>query len=96
MREEGSIDVTGGRVWYRREGGGDRIPLLILHGGPGAASYYVEPLAERLAAHRPTIVYDQLGGRALGRSRTTRRWRTLDRSCAEVDQARAALGLERL
>jgi proline-specific peptidase len=93
VRDEGSIDVTGGRVWYRREGGGDRMPLLILHGGPGAASYYVEPLAERLAAHRPTIVYDQLGCGRSDKPDDPSLW-TLDRFCEEVDQVRDALGLE--
>jgi proline-specific peptidase len=92
--EEGFVDVTGGRVWYRRAGGGEQTPLLILHGGPGAAAYYVEPLAERLAAHRPTIVYDQLGCGRSDQPDDPTLW-TLDRSVEEVDQVRRALGLER-
>jgi proline-specific peptidase len=92
--DEGRIDVTGGRVWYRRAGAGERTPLLILHGGPGAASYYVEPLAERLAAHRPTVVYDQLGCGRSDKPDDPSLW-TLERSVAEVDQVRRALGLER-
>jgi proline-specific peptidase len=92
--EEGRIEVTGGRVWYRRDGAGERTPLLILHGGPGAASYYVEPLAERLAAHRPTVVYDQLGCGRSDKPDDPSLW-TLERSVAEVDQVRRALGLDR-
>jgi proline-specific peptidase len=95
MRNEGFIDVTGGRVWYARLGAPDtgRAPVLLLHGGPGAASDYVQPLAERLAADRVAIVYDQLG---CGRSDAPddRSLWTLDRSCAEVDQVRTALGLD--
>jgi proline-specific peptidase len=94
VSEEGFVDVTDGRVWYRRAGSGDRLPLLILHGGPGAASYYVEPLAERIAAHRPTIVYDQLGCGRSDKPDDPSLW-TLDRSCEEVDQVRSALGLGR-
>jgi proline iminopeptidase len=94
VSEEGFVEVTDGRVWYRRAGDGERLPLLILHGGPGAASYYVEPLAERLAAHRPTIVYDQLGCGRSDKPDDPSLW-TLDRSCEEVDQVRSALGLER-
>ena len=41
----GHIAVTGGNVWYRRLGGGQGLPILLLHGGPGAASYYMEPTA---------------------------------------------------
>jgi len=68
--------------------------VLVLHGGPGAASYYMEPLAERLAEHRPVVVYDQLGCGRSDMPDDTSLW-TLDRSVAEVDQVRAALGLDR-
>lgn len=36
------------------------MPLVLLHGGPGMASWYLEPL-EALAADRPVILYDQSG-----------------------------------
>lgn len=94
MTEEGYVDVTGGRVWYRRYGDGDELPVLLLHGGPGAASDYLQPLAERLAAYRPAIVYDQLGCGRADRPDDDSLW-TVDRSVAEVDQVRQALGLDR-
>ena len=93
-RQEGMIDVTGGRVWYARLGEGDKLPLLMLHGGPGGASHYMEPLAERLAGDRATIVYDQLGCGRSDRPNDTSLW-TVDRFVEEVDQVRDALGLER-
>ena len=93
VREEGFVDVTGGRVWYRREGLPGRTPLLVLHGGPGAASYYVEPLAEALAEHRPTVVYDQLGCGRSEQPGDPSLW-TVDRSVEELDQVRRALGLD--
>ncbi|WP_298670063.1 hypothetical protein [uncultured Methanofollis sp.] len=44
--QEGFADVPGGRVRYHvagaEEGG---TPLLVLHGGPGCTSDYLEPLA---------------------------------------------------
>ena len=89
-----TIEVTGGRVWSARLGAGDGMPVLLLHGGPGAASDYMIPLAERLSEHRPAIVYDQLG---CGRSEhpdDTSLW-TVDRAVEELDQVRSALGLER-
>jgi len=57
---EGYIQVPGGRVWYKIVGEGDRTPVLVLHGGPGATSYYLRPL-EALAKDRPVIFFDQLG-----------------------------------
>jgi proline-specific peptidase len=92
--EEGFVEVTGGRVWYARAGPAGRMPLLILHGGPGAASYYVEPLAKAIAEHRPTAVYDQLGCGRSDKPDDPSLW-TVDRSVEELDQVRRALGLER-
>ena len=93
MRTEGYLDLPNGRVWWRREGDRDALPILLLHGGPGAASYYLEPFAERLAEHRPVIIFDQLGCGRSDQPDDPALW-TLDRACEEVDDVRAALGLE--
>ena len=58
---EGHIEVPGGRVWYERLGGGDGTPVLTLHGGPGAAHYYIRRSPSGWRRHRPVILYDQLG-----------------------------------
>jgi proline-specific peptidase len=92
--EERRVEVTGGSVWTARLGPQGGTPVLILHGGPGAASDYMHPLAERLADDRPVVVYDQLGCGRSDHPDDTSLW-TVDRSVAEVDQVRAALGLER-
>jgi proline-specific peptidase len=92
--QERRVEVTGGNVWTARLGPQEGTPVLILHGGPGAASDYMHPLAERLADHRPVVVYDQLGCGRSDQPDDTSLW-TVDRSVAEVDQVRAALGLER-
>jgi len=92
--EEQRVEVTGGSVWTARLGPSEGTPILLLHGGPGAASYYMIPLAERLAEHRPTIVYDQLGCGRSDQPDDTSLW-TVDRSVEEVDEVRAALGLDR-
>ena len=93
MRTEGYLDLPNGRVWWRREGDRDALPILLLHGGPGAASYYLEPFAERLAEHRPVVIFDQLGCGRSDQPDDPKLW-TLDRACQEVDDVRAALGLE--
>ena len=92
--QEQRVEVTGGSVWTARLGPSEGTPVLLLHGGPGAASYYMIPLAERLAEHRPTIVYDQLGCGRSDQPDDTSLW-TVDRSVEEVDQVREALGLDR-
>ncbi|HKV67041.1 MAG TPA: proline iminopeptidase-family hydrolase [Gaiellales bacterium] len=92
--QEQRVEVTGGSVWTAQLGPSEGTPVLLLHGGPGAASYYMIPLAERLAEHRPVFVYDQLGCGRSDQPDDTSLW-TVDRSVEEVDQVRAALGLGR-
>jgi proline iminopeptidase len=89
---EGYVEVPGGRVWYRIVGSGAATPLLLLHGGPGAPSYYLKPLAA-LADERPVILYDQLGA---GHSDpiTDTALLTVDRFVTELAAVREALGLE--
>lgn len=93
MRTEGYLELPNGRVWWRRQGTGNAVPILLLHGGPGGASYYLEPFAERLAQDRPVIIFDQLGCGRSDQPDDPSLW-TLDRACQEVDDVRHALGLE--
>jgi len=89
--EEGYCNVAGGRVYWRRFGSGDGVPLLVLHGGPGAAHNYMLPMTA-LADERPIIFYDQLG---CGRSDAPpdESLYTVQRSVDELDAVRAALKL---
>ncbi len=90
---EGKIAVSGGQVWYRvvgREKAG--VPVLMVHGGPGAPHDYLEPLAA-LADERPVIFYDQLGCGNSDRPDAPALWKTA-RFVEELSAVRAALGLE--
>jgi proline-specific peptidase len=89
--EEGTISVDGHQVWYRRVGSGGGIPVLTLHGGPGAGHDYLEPL-QGLAADRPVIFYDQLGCGRSDQPDDRSLWR-IDRFVAEVETVRRTLGL---
>ncbi len=60
MVMSGYLEVPGGRVWYRTLGGGRAYPLIVVHGGPGGAHDYLEPLSA-LADERQIVFYDQLG-----------------------------------
>ena len=91
--EEGTIELESGfKIWYRCVGDGDATPLLLLHGGPGAGHDYLEPLDE-LADTRRVVFYDQLGCGKSERPDDVGLW-TLERFVREVDEVRAALGLE--
>jgi proline-specific peptidase len=57
----GFAATTQGQLWWKRlDPGNDAVPLVLLHGGPGMASWYLEPL-EALATDRPVVLYDQSG-----------------------------------
>lgn len=91
---EGYVEVEGGRVWYRIVGSGDDTPLLLLHGGPGAPSYYLNPL-EGVSVDRPVIFYDQLGAGRSDRPTDSSLW-TVDRFVRELHDVRTALGLHQV
>jgi proline iminopeptidase len=91
---EGFASVPGGRVWYRVEGSGPGIPLVVLHGGPGAPSFYLASLG-RLGTDRPVVFYDQLGAGRSDRPADTTLWRT-ERFMVELDSLRGQLGLREI
>jgi proline iminopeptidase len=76
-------------VTWRRFGDGPKTPLLLIHGGPGFPSDYLEPLAS-LGDERPVYVWDQLGCGRSDRPAGTALW-TLDRFVREFDAVRTTL-----
>lgn len=91
---EGFVNAPGGKVWYRIVGDGPGTPLVVLHGGPGASSYYLESLA-RLGDDRPVVFYDQLGAGRSDMPSDTTLWR-IERFMAELDSVRGQLGLREI
>jgi proline iminopeptidase len=90
----GRIEVPGGRVWWQKYGDGPKTPLLLLHGGPGAAHNYLLPL-RALADERPVIFYDQLGC-GLSDAPPQDGPYHIARFVQEVDAVRKVLGLDRV
>jgi proline iminopeptidase len=92
IQKEGYIDVEGGKIWYRIDGKSNKTPLLLLHGGPGSSSYYLESLKE-LSNDRPVIFIDQLGcGRSSRISDTS--LMTVQKNVEQLEQVRKALHLK--
>jgi L-proline amide hydrolase len=97
--KEGFIPFGGYRTWYRIVGEGEepgKLPLLCLHGGPGATWHHMEPY-EALAEGRRVIFYDQLGcgNSVVTDPHETSMW-TPELYVDEVKAVRDALGLERV
>ena len=95
---EGRIPYAGGETWYRVAGDGEepgKLPLVALHGGPGALHDYLEPLEALADTGRRVIFYDQIG---CGRSwieKPPEFW-TVELFVGEVQAVRDALGLDQL
>jgi L-proline amide hydrolase len=60
---EGFAAFRGYQTWYRITGdlGGAKLPVVVLHGGPGAAHNYLESVQGLSRRGRAVIHYDQLG-----------------------------------
>jgi len=98
LSKEGYIRFRGYRTWYRVVGTMEesgRLPLLCLHGGPGAPHDYLEPLEAMAATGHPVILYDQLG---CGNSDvlTDKSTYTMALYLEELDSIRRTLDLERV
>jgi proline iminopeptidase len=93
--EQGHVPFTGGKTWYKIVGKHTKgIPVLILHGGPGASHDYLEPLAE-LAKERPVVFYDQLGCGNSDNPDDPSLW-TINSYVEQLHQVRETLGLEKV
>lgn len=71
-----------------------KVPLLIVHGGPGATYDYLEPLSE-LAIDRPVIFYDQISCGNSDKVNDKRFW-SVDYYVQELHTIRATLGLDEM
>ncbi len=96
---EDYVSFRGYRTWYQVSGEGEeagKLPLLCLHGGPGATWHHMEPYRELAADGRRVICYDQVGcgNSAVTEPHDPSLW-TTDLFVAEVWAVREQLGLDR-
>ena len=95
---EGAIPYAGGETWYRIAGDGEepgKLPLVCLHGGPGALHDYLEPLGGLAATGRRVVFYDQIGCGNSWVEKDSSFW-TVELFVEEVAAVRDALGLDRI
>jgi proline-specific peptidase len=98
---EGFVPFRGFRTWYRivgdltQPGGPAKLPLLVLHGGPGESHDYLEPLEKLADTGRPIILYDQLGGGNSDQPNDPSMW-SVELFLEELAIVRQELGLEHI
>jgi proline-specific peptidase len=95
---EGRIPYAGGETWYQVVGEGEepgKLPLVCLHGGPGALHDYLDPLSALAETGRRVVFYDQIGcGRSWFEAGPST-W-TVELFVDELRTVRDALGLNRI
>ena len=96
LPDDGFVDVPGGRVAFRVIGSRGKIPVLVIHGGPGSSSCRYPSTFTGIAAERPVVMYDQLGSGYSDRITDLERHAVLPRFVAEVSAIRRELGLDQL
>lgn len=83
------------KVWTKTVGQNPRIRVLLLHGGPGATSDYMECFAQFLPREGIEVIfYDQLGSAHSDQPDDRDLWE-IPRFVEEVEQVRKDLGLNR-
>jgi L-proline amide hydrolase len=94
VRREGTIPFSDGETWYRITGSLDEgVPLIALHGGPGATHDYLLSLTD-LAGGRAVVHYDQIGnGRSTHFPDRGEEYWTVDLFVRELQNLVSALGL---
>ena len=92
---EGTVSFSGHQTWYRLTGEfGDHVPLVVLHGGPGATHDYVLRMAGLADTGRAVVHYDQLGnGRSTHLPDAAPDFWTVELFLAELDNLLAGLGI---
>lgn len=96
---EGTVSFRGYRTWYRVVGElpatNGKLPLLVLHGGPGVPHDYLEDLAGLADQGRPVVFYDQIGCGKSDHPDDASLW-TMTTFVEEMAAVREALALERV
>lgn len=96
---EGAVGFRGYRTWYKIVGElhpvSGKLPLLVLHGGPGFPHDYLEDLAPLADGGRAVVFYDQLGCGKSDHPDESALW-VMDTFIEEVDAIRDAIGLDRV
>jgi len=89
--EEGYVEGKGVLLFYRSIGEG--VPLLVLHGGPGASHNYFLPHLLPLARHNRLVFIDERGSGRSERLQNPEGY-TIDAMVEDVEAVRKNLHLE--
>src|SRR5580658_5150988 len=91
--QEGFVDGSGVRIYYKALGSG--VPLLLLHGGPGADHSDFLPALQPLARRCQLVLIDERGSGRSERLEDPKGY-TLNHMVKDIERVRRHLKLPRL
>ena len=91
--EEGFVDGSGARIYYKTLGSG--VPLLVLHGGPGSDHSDFLPALQPLARRAQLVLIDERGSGRSERLKDPKGY-TLTHMVQDIECVRRHLKLARL
>ena len=98
-KSEGTVPFRGYGTWYQVVGElpatSGKLPLLILHGGPGVPHDYLEDLSGLANEGRAVVFYDQIGCGKSDHPEDPALW-VIDTFVEEAAAVRDALGLDQV
>ncbi|HIJ66415.1 MAG TPA: alpha/beta fold hydrolase [Candidatus Hydrogenedentes bacterium] len=89
--EKGPVDIGDCRLYCEREGSG--MPLVLLHGGPGATHHCFHPYFSHAADFAKVVYYDQRGC-GLSEYKEGEGY-SIDQAVDDLDKLRKALGIDK-
>jgi len=89
--EKGKIDIGDCNLYCEQEGKG--MPLVVLHGGPGATHHYFHPHFARAGKFAKVIYYDQRGCGLSDYAHGA--GYTVDQAADDLEKLRKALAIDR-
>lgn len=93
---EGFAPFEGHQTWYKVTGdlGWPKVPLVVVHGGPGCTHDYVDAFKDIARTGRAVVHYDQIGnGRSTHLRDAPKQFWCVDTFLAEMDALLAHLGI---
>jgi L-proline amide hydrolase len=95
---EGFVPFRGYKTWYRVVGVAEsegKLPVVLLHGGPGGTHDYLETLEALADTGRRAVFYDQIGCGNSDLPEDESLW-VVETFVEELDVVRRELGLDRI
>jgi len=93
--EKGYVHVGVGKLYFKRKGAGDGMPIVLINGGPGGTHHDFHPCFSEAAKSAEIIYYDQRGCGLSFDPQNPRNDYTLEQAVEDLDKLRGHLDIDK-